>query len=102
MAFPKVDEVRNFSNEELVAEIVKVKRELFDLRMLKATGRLEKPHLFKHTRHRLAQLLTIERERVLAEAAEADQVSEVSPESSTTAKASETTDTSVETNSPEA
>ena len=89
MAFPKVDEVRNLSNEELVGEIVKIKRELFDLRMLKATGRLEKPHLFKHTRHRLAQLLTIERERVLATEAEAK--SEVSSEPSITAKASGTT-----------
>ncbi|NES67739.1 MAG: 50S ribosomal protein L29, partial [Okeania sp. SIO2D1] len=48
----------------------KVKRELFDLRMLKATGRLEKPHLFKYNRHRLAQLLTIERERELVKEAE--------------------------------
>lgn len=66
MAFPKIEEVRNLSNEELGAEIVRVKRELFDLRMLKATGRLEKPHLFKHSRHRLAQLFTIEKERELA------------------------------------
>ncbi|NEP04060.1 MULTISPECIES: 50S ribosomal protein L29 [Okeania] len=71
MPFPKVEEVRNLSDEELVAEIVKVKRELFDLRMLKATGRLEKPHLFKYNRHRLAQLLTIERERELVKEAEA-------------------------------
>ncbi|MDY7006378.1 MAG: 50S ribosomal protein L29 [Cyanobacteriota bacterium] len=71
MPFPKVEEVRDLSDEELVAEIVKVKRDLFDLRMLKATGRLEKPHLFKHNRHRLAQLLTIERERELVKEAEA-------------------------------
>ncbi|NER07750.1 MAG: 50S ribosomal protein L29 [Okeania sp. SIO3C4] len=70
MPFPKIEEVRNLSDDELVAEIVKVKRELFDLRMLKATGRLEKPHLFKHNRHRLAQLLTIERERELVKKAE--------------------------------
>ena len=96
MAFPKVDEVRNLSNEELVAEIVKIKRELFDLRMLQATGRLEKPHLFKHTRHRLAQLLTIEKERELATAAEV----EASPESSTTAEAAETS-SPVEADNPE-
>ncbi|MGB3508380.1 MAG: 50S ribosomal protein L29 [Microcoleaceae cyanobacterium] len=87
MAFPKVEEVRNLSNEELVAEIVNIKRELFDLRMLKATGRLEKPHLFKHTRHRLAQLLTIERERELATKAEE---AEASSESSTTEVEAET------------
>ncbi len=70
MPFPKIEEVRNLSNEEIVAEIVKVKRELFDLRILKATGRMEKPHLFKHNHHRLAQLLTIEKERELAKQAE--------------------------------
>lgn len=89
MTFPKVEEVRNLSDEELVAEIVNIKRELFDLRMLKATGRLEKPHLFKHTRHRLAQLLTIEKERELVKEAEAEADS-----------ASSTTEVEAETNSP--
>jgi large subunit ribosomal protein L29 len=32
-----------------------------------ATRRLEKTHEFKHTRHRLGQLLTVERERQLAQ-----------------------------------
>ncbi len=71
MPFPKISEVRELSDEELAAEIVKVKRELFDLRILKGTGRMEKPHLFKHNRHRLAQLLTIEKERELAKVVEA-------------------------------
>ncbi|NEP78349.1 MAG: 50S ribosomal protein L29 [Okeania sp. SIO3C4] len=91
MPFPKVEEVRNLSDEELVAEIVKVKRELFDLRMLKATGRLEKPHLFKHNRHRLAQLLTIERERELVKEAEAS-TQEVA-ESASNASATTTVET---------
>jgi large subunit ribosomal protein L29 len=84
MPFPKIEEVRNLNDEELVAEIVKVKRELFNLRMLQATGRLEKPHLFKHTRHRLAQLLTIEKERELAASAEAETSTPVETESATT------------------
>jgi len=70
MPFPKIGEVRELNDQELAAEIVKVKRELFDLRILKATGRMEKPHLFKHNRHRLAQLLTIEKERKLAKPVE--------------------------------
>ncbi len=65
MALPKIAEVRNLSDEELAAEVLAVKRELFQLRLEKATGRLEKPHMFKHTKHRLAQLLTVERERQL-------------------------------------
>ncbi len=47
-----------------------VKRELFQLRLEQATRRLEKPHLFKHAKHRLSQLLTVERERQLANSTE--------------------------------
>ncbi|ELS00545.1 ribosomal protein L29 [Xenococcus sp. PCC 7305] len=65
MALPKIDEVRNLSDEELAAEVLAVKRELFQLRLEEATRRLEKPHMFKHTKHRLSQLLTVERERQL-------------------------------------
>lgn len=66
MALPKIVEVRDLSDEELAAEVLAVKRELFQLRLEQATGRLEKPHMFKHTKHRLSQLLTVERERQLA------------------------------------
>ncbi len=65
MALPKVSEVRNLSEEQLDEQIVATKRLLFDLRFQKGTRRLEKSHQFKHTRHRLAQLMTVERERQL-------------------------------------
>lgn len=68
MALPKVEDARKLSDEELAAEILTVKRELFQLRLEQATRRLEKPHLFKHAKHRLAQLLTVEREREIAAA----------------------------------
>lgn len=68
MALPKVEDARKLSDEELAEEILAVKRELFQLRLEQATRRLEKPHLFKHAKHRLAQLLTIEREREIAAA----------------------------------
>jgi large subunit ribosomal protein L29 len=68
MALPKIEDARNLSDEELGEEILAVKRELFQLRLEQATRRLEKPHLFKHTKHRLAQLLTVEREREIASA----------------------------------
>ena len=68
MALPKVEDARKLSDEELAAEILAVKRELFQLRLEQATRRLEKPHLFKHAKHRLAQLLTVEREREIAAA----------------------------------
>ena len=66
MALPKIEDARKLSEDELAAEILAVKRELFQLRLEQATRRLEKPHLFKHAKHRLAQLLTVEREREIA------------------------------------
>ena len=63
MPLPKISEARKLSDEKLAEEILAVKKELFQLRLQKATRQLEKPHLFRHARHRLAQLLTVESER---------------------------------------
>ncbi|MFM7450252.1 MAG: 50S ribosomal protein L29 [Leptolyngbyaceae cyanobacterium] len=68
MPLPKIDEVRDLSEQELEEQIVATKRQLFELRFQKGTRRLEKTHEFKHTRHRLAQLMTVERERQLTAA----------------------------------
>ncbi len=65
MPLPKIEEARNLNDEALSEQILAAKRELFDLRMQKGTRQLEKPHQFKHVKHRLAQLLTVERERQL-------------------------------------
>lgn len=66
MPLPKVEEIRDLSDQDLSDRIVTTKKELFQLRFQKATRQLEKPHQFKHLRHRLAQLMTLERERQLA------------------------------------
>ncbi|MCF3577293.1 50S ribosomal protein L29 [Planktothrix agardhii] len=66
MSFPKIEEARQLNDEELSQQILEIKKQLANLRLLKATGRLEKPHEFKHTRHRLAQLKTVERERQIS------------------------------------
>ncbi|HEY9850162.1 MAG TPA: 50S ribosomal protein L29 [Leptolyngbyaceae cyanobacterium] len=63
MPLPKVEEARNLSDEELANQIIAVKKQLFQLRLQKATRQLQKTHEFKHAKHRLAQLLTVERER---------------------------------------
>lgn len=72
MPLSKVSEIRELSDEELQDQIVEAKKQLFDLRFQKATRQLEKHHLFKHTRHRLAQLLTVERERELQNLSSSD------------------------------
>jgi large subunit ribosomal protein L29 len=64
MALPKIDACRSLNDQELLDAIVETKRELFQLRFQKATRQLEKEvHQFKHARHRLAQLMTVQRER---------------------------------------
>jgi len=70
MSLPKISEVRDLTAQELEEQIVATKRQLFELRFQKGTRQLEKSHQFKHARHRLAQLLTVERERQLASKAE--------------------------------
>lgn len=68
MALPKIKDARSLSDQELADAILAAKRELFELRMQQATRRLEKPHQFKHVRHRIAQLITVEQERQRAAA----------------------------------
>ena len=67
MALPKIAEVRKMSDDEIADAILDAKKKLFELRLQQATRRLEKTHEFNHTRHRLGQLLTVERERQLAQ-----------------------------------
>ncbi len=66
MALSKISDIRDLDNDDLQNQIIETKKHLFDLRFQKATRQLEKTHQFKHARHRLAQLLTVERERELS------------------------------------
>lgn len=63
MTFPKISDVTKMEASSLAEEILLIKRELFDLRLKRATRQDFKPHLFKHSKHRLAQLLTVEKSR---------------------------------------
>lgn len=64
MALPKISEARDLDDQALETAIVETKRKLFDLRFQKATRQLQTGlHQFKHERHRLAQLMTVLRER---------------------------------------
>ena len=64
MSLPKISEVLSLNNDELEREILSIKKQLFDLRLKQATRQLFKPHSFRHTKHRLGQLLTIQRKRL--------------------------------------
>lgn len=87
MAFPKIKEVRQLNDEQLSDKIIELKKQLANLRLLKATGRLEKPHEFKHTQHQLAQLFTVERER--QQQAEAEESATPEPELAAASSAEE-------------
>ena len=65
MALPKISDVRNLSDAELAEAILKQKKYLFELRFKQATRQPVKPHEFRHAKHRLSQLMTVERERQL-------------------------------------
>ncbi|NJO66281.1 MAG: 50S ribosomal protein L29, partial [Leptolyngbyaceae cyanobacterium RM1_405_57] len=51
MPLPKIEEIRDLSDQELSDQIAETKKQLFELRFQKATRQLDKPHQFKHMRH---------------------------------------------------
>lgn len=66
MPLSKIDDFRPLSDAELSEQIAAVKRELFNLRLQQVTRPTDarpKPHQYKHLKHKLAQLMTLERER---------------------------------------
>jgi large subunit ribosomal protein L29 len=70
MSLSKMSELRPLSAEAVETEIQTLKRQLFDLRFQAATRQTVASHQYKHARHKLAQLKTLQRERELqAEAA---------------------------------
>lgn len=68
MPLSKFEDLKSLSDQELTEQIAEVRKDLFQLRFQKATRQTVKPHQFKHARHRLAQLMTIERQRQLSNA----------------------------------
>jgi large subunit ribosomal protein L29 len=65
MALSKMSDLRDLSSDDVEAQILDLKRQLFDLRFQKATRQTVQPHQFKHTRHKLAQLMTLKQQRQL-------------------------------------
>ena len=63
----KTNELRNLTTEELTKKVTECKEELFNLRMQKATGMLEKPSRIKELRKTVARINTILNERVEGE-----------------------------------
>ena len=57
MSLPKYKELNELNNlEEIEKEIFLLTKNFFDLRLKKSTNQAIKPHLFVHTKRRIAQL----------------------------------------------
>lgn len=65
MRHVKNNEIRNLTNDEILAKIEEYKEELFNLRLSQATGNLEKPSRIRELRKLVARMKTILREREL-------------------------------------
>ncbi len=67
----KVGEFRDLSLDQLDDQLVKLKKEQFNLRFQQATGQLENTARFRQIRRDIARLKTIAREKRLQEAVNA-------------------------------
>ena len=55
----KASEIRDKTPQELKQELLRLRREQFNLRMQKASGQLGQPHLLNETRRDIARIKTI-------------------------------------------
>lgn len=54
----KMTEIKQLDNEQALAKVSTLKRELFELKFSKHTGVVEKPHTIKIVKKNIARLLT--------------------------------------------
>ena len=68
----KIKEIRELTDEELTAELERVRRHLFDLRSQAVTEKLENPSMITKAKRDVARILTMQAQRRIesAEAAE--------------------------------
>ncbi|MBI1849698.1 MAG: 50S ribosomal protein L29 [Planctomycetes bacterium] len=59
----KIGEFRDKPGDELRADLVNFRRELFNLRFQSATEQIENPSQIRETRRAIARVLTVLRER---------------------------------------
>ena len=59
----KIKELREMSNDELIARRQELRRETFNLRLQQQTGALEKPSVLRENRREIARIETILTER---------------------------------------
>lgn len=68
----KASEIRQLSDEELQAELERLRRHVFDLHAQAVTEKLEDPSLATKARRDIARILTVAKQRQTAAAGAAD------------------------------
>ena len=63
-----IGEIRALREEELVAELERLRRHLFDVHAQAVTERLEDPTMIGKTKRDIARILTVQRERLVERA----------------------------------
>jgi large subunit ribosomal protein L29 len=63
-----IEDIRNFTLDQLEDELIKLKREQFNLRFQKATSQLTNTARVREVRRTIARIKTAEREKRVAEA----------------------------------
>jgi large subunit ribosomal protein L29 len=63
----KARELADLDADELAAKLAEAKEELFNLRFQNVTGQLDNPHRLREVRKDHARVLTVMRQRELAE-----------------------------------
>lgn len=63
-----IEEIRRFTLDQLEDELIKLKREQFNLRFQKATAQLNNTARVREVRRTIARIKTVEREKRAAEA----------------------------------
>ena len=63
----EIDDLRNMQDAELETKLAEAKEELFNLRFQLVTGQLDNPMRIKVVRKDVARILTVMRQRELAE-----------------------------------
>jgi large subunit ribosomal protein L29 len=63
----KARELTDLDADELEAKLAEAKEELFNLRFQNVTGQLDNPHRLREVRKDIARVLTVMRQRELAE-----------------------------------
>jgi len=64
----ELTKMREMTENELQAELIKVKKDLFNLRFQHVTGQLENPIKMRDTKRDIARIKTIIREKELEQA----------------------------------